>query len=465
MATLDSPGLPMGRSWAVPLSAGSPVDDAGPRSGRPGGARRRRPRRPDVGVRPTALKGRSAEWRVGHDAADDRAGAASVDGVPLEIGVSLVRQRNGAALTQRLLAAAAELTGAAHAAVVVHTADGRVAQVVRHRAGGARDSDESALPPAVAPRTVPTQTTQAGLAPGHSPVPAPPRRFVKAHFVGPGGLASVLYAGDKHSGRFSAADQRRLTALAALAEVAVGWQGQLEREQERAATATEPGTPNAAEHGRQPILRQVIDAQEAERARVARDLHDEVGQALTSVLLGLHLVDTALTSDPVDADRAAARAAEVRALVADALRGVRRMAFDLRPTVLDDLGLLAAVERLGDDLHERHGLRVEVQVEGLTAEDRLPGPVETVVYRVVQESLTNVVRHAHASTVRVFLQGDQHRVRALVRDDGVGFDVSAATRTLGLRGMAERADLAGGAVRLRSSPGLGCTVELEVPLG
>ena len=464
MAIVELPQVAEPPSVALPLTAGSRVADADPRSTPAGGRRGRHPRRPDVGVRPAALKTGTAERGAGRPT-DDKTSGPSVDGVPLEIGVSLLRQRDGAALTQRLLVAAAELTGAAHAAVVVYTADGRVAHQVQHPAGGAYDADRSRLPPAVALDTVPTRAAQVGPTSRHSPVPAQPRRFLRAPFVGPSGLASVLYAGDKHRGRFSAADQRRLTALAALAEVASDWQGQVAREQSRAAAVAEPGASIAPEHERQPILRQVIDAQEAERARVARDLHDEVGQALTSVLLGLHLVDTALTSDPVDTERAAARAAEVRVLVADALRGVRRMAFDLRPTVLDDLGLLAAVERLGDDLHERHGLRVEVQVEGLTAEDRLPGPVETVVYRVVQESLTNVVRHAHASTVRVVLQGDQHRVRALVRDDGVGFDVSAATLTLGLRGMTERAELAGGAVRLRSSPGRGCTVELEVPLG
>jgi signal transduction histidine kinase len=151
-------------------------------------------------------------------------------------------------------------------------------------------------------------------------------------------------------------------------------------------------------------------------------------------------------------------------LVAQALDEVRRLAFDLRPTVLDDVGLVAAVRRLGADLTERYGVPVDVDLDGLDDDTRLRPELETVVYRVVQEALTNVARHAEASRAAVELAVDGEVARVTVADDGVGFDVDDTTlRSLGLAGMRERASLADGVLGISSTRGEGTTVTLEVP--
>lgn len=267
-----------------------------------------------------------------------------------------------------------------------------------------------------------------------------------------------LYLTEKHGGReFDGEDERLVVTLAAFAASAieaallVSTERELAAAQERALAQRE-------------VLAQVIDAQEAERARVARDLHDQIGQSLTSVLLGLRLVDGSLSSGSPGLADARARTDEVRALVAQALDEVRRLAFDLRPTVLDDVGLVAAVRRLTSDLTERYGIPVEVVLDGLDDDTRLRPELETVVYRVVQEALTNVARHAGAARAAVELAVDDEKAWARVVDDGVGFEVDDATlRSLGLAGMRERASLADGHLVIASTRGQGTTVALEVP--
>jgi signal transduction histidine kinase len=156
---------------------------------------------------------------------------------------------------------------------------------------------------------------------------------------------------------------------------------------------------------------------------------------------------------------------EVRELVAQALDEVRELAFELRPTVLDDVGLVAAVRRLVDNLTRRYGVPVELVLDGLDDDRRLPPDVETVVYRVVQEALTNVARHAQASISTVTIIVDGEGMRASIVDDGIGFELGdAALRSLGLSGMTERASLAGGRLEIASLPTQGTTVTLEVPV-
>jgi CheY-like chemotaxis protein len=250
---------------------------------------------------------------------------------------------------------------------------------------------------------------------------------------------------------FEENDEEAMVTLAAFAAAAIDGARLMAAERERGAALADAAAARERERQREETLSLIIAAQEDERARVARDLHDEIGQALTGVLLGLHLVDTAMRAEPVDVQRAAMRIGDVRELVAEALRQVRRLASDLRPTVLDDLGLSAALERLVADVGGRHGVRVVLHSGGVDARGRLPAPVETVAYRVVQESLTNVVRHAGASRVSVEVHAQADRVLVRVVDDGAGFDVGASGGSLGLRGMAERAQLAGR--RLRNLPG------------
>jgi signal transduction histidine kinase len=201
-------------------------------------------------------------------------------------------------------------------------------------------------------------------------------------------------------------------------------------------------------------LRHVVAGQEVERRRLARELHDETGQALTSILLGLRALEEANTGVDVD---------ELRGLVVATLQDVRRLAVQLRPKALDDFGLVPALERLAQTFSESSGIRV--QLEARIGDERLPTEVETTVYRIVQEALTNVVKHAEAREVSILLVRRDGMLTAVVEDDGGGFD-SAAVRTdsLGLEGMRERVALHDGRLTIESAPGSGTTLRVEVPL-
>jgi signal transduction histidine kinase len=205
-------------------------------------------------------------------------------------------------------------------------------------------------------------------------------------------------------------------------------------------------------------VRRVVEAQEVERRRLARELHDETGQALTSILLGLKPLEEALGDHP-----ARAAVAELREHVVVALQDVRRLAVELRPKLLDDFGLAPALERLTESVAEQAGIRVDFH--SALGEQRLPNEVETTLYRVVQESLTNIVKHAGARKVSVSLARRESGVAAVVEDDGVGFDQRAAREDgVGLLGMRERLALLDGRLEIESRPGAGTTVVAEVPL-
>ena len=205
------------------------------------------------------------------------------------------------------------------------------------------------------------------------------------------------------------------------------------------------------------VVRRVVEAQELERARLARELHDETGQALTSILLGLKPLEQA--ADDHDSREAVA---SLRELVVATLQDVRRLAVELRPTALDDFGLVPAVERLTDTFREQSGLQVELEAQ--LGEERLPQAAETALYRMIQEAFTNVVKHAGASRVSVLLQRQDGTARAVVEDDGGGFDPGAVRgEALGLEGMRERLALVGGRLRVESSSGAGTTLVAEVP--
>jgi len=205
-------------------------------------------------------------------------------------------------------------------------------------------------------------------------------------------------------------------------------------------------------------LRRVVNAQELERRRLARELHDETGQALTSILLGLKSVEDA----PTEEDMRAA-ATQLRELVVATLQDVRRLAVELRPRALDDFGLVPALERLIGGFVESTG--IDVQLEPQLGDERLPGEVETTLYRLVQEALTNIVKHAAAKTVSILLVRRDGLVTAVIEDDGRGFS-PADTRAdaLGLAGMVERVSLLGGRLRVETAIGAGTTLAAEVPL-
>ena len=220
----------------------------------------------------------------------------------------------------------------------------------------------------------------------------------------------------------------------------------------RAATAV-----NLAQRVSREALGRVVAAQELERKRLARELHDETGQALTSILLGLKPLEQAIVSD-----EGRAAVASLRELVVSTLQDVRRLAVELRPSALDDFGLAAALERLVDALRTQTEIEVDLGVN--LGGERLPSEVETTIYRIVQEALTNVVKHAGARRISVLLTRKNGSVAAVVEDDGRGFDPASTTRGLGLAGMRERVALLGGRLQIESGPGTGSTLVAEVPL-
>jgi signal transduction histidine kinase len=216
----------------------------------------------------------------------------------------------------------------------------------------------------------------------------------------------------------------------------------------RAAVAVE-----LSERVERDALRRIVAAQELERQRLARELHDETGQALTSILLGLRQLEGA----------EAESVAQLRELVVATLQDVRRLAVELRPKVLDDFGLVPALERLTGAFAEQTG--IDVDLEAGAVSERLPPEVETAIYRIVQESLTNVVKHSHAQRVSVLLTRANGRIKAVIEDDGTGFDPGAPRSDgIGLIGMRERIELLDGTLAVESSETSGTTVALEVPV-
>jgi len=202
---------------------------------------------------------------------------------------------------------------------------------------------------------------------------------------------------------------------------------------------------------------------EADRRRVAHDLHDGVGQSLTMLVSGLKSAEPALA----DAD-AARRVRELRELAGAALGDVKRLALGLRPSLLDDLGLSPALDRMSADVRENERIAVELDATAVAGR-RLPGPVETAVFRIVQEALANVVRHARATRVAVAVRDGGRRLIVEVADDGIGIPAAVLRNRnpghLGLTGMRERATLLGGDLTIASTPDKGTRVRATIPIG
>ncbi|HEV3256915.1 MAG TPA: response regulator [Gemmataceae bacterium] len=210
----------------------------------------------------------------------------------------------------------------------------------------------------------------------------------------------------------------------------------------------------------QALWRRLLKVQETERRVLARELHDEIGQLLTA----LQLVLERSARQPPDA--AAASLGEARAVVHEVLARVREMSVDLRPPMLDDLGLVPTLVWYCDLYTARTGVRVTFKNDGV--DRRFPPDLETAAYRIVQECLTNVARHARASVAQVRLWADAGAVRVQVEDPGAGFDVVGSlpdAASSGLVGMRERAQLLGGQLTIESTPGSGTRVTAELPLG
>jgi signal transduction histidine kinase len=208
------------------------------------------------------------------------------------------------------------------------------------------------------------------------------------------------------------------------------------------------------------LSHKLVQAHEAERKSLSRELHDAVGQMLT----GLRMELTGLGSmHSADAERFAQRLREAKNLAEESLRAVRDLAMGLRPSMLDDLGLGAALEWQGRDFSRRSDVPVTVQIDGTL--EHLPEPHRTCIFRVVQETLTNCAKHSRAGSIRVTVHGSADQVTLTVQDDGVGFQSHPAARTgLGLVGIEERVRELDGTLQVVSQPGKGTMLHIEIPV-
>jgi signal transduction histidine kinase len=212
------------------------------------------------------------------------------------------------------------------------------------------------------------------------------------------------------------------------------------------------------------LFRRVVAAQEAERQRIARDLHDETGQSLTAIGMGLRGLSGKLGPRNKDATGTLHK---LETLTADSLKELQRLISDLRPSHLDDLGLSAALRWYAGRLQEHSALHIRVDISG--EERDLDEVMKIAIFRIIQESLNNVIKHAHATHVNIHVQFGATNVRINVRDNGIGFDVDSAKQrrsnrpSLGLAGMEERAALLGGSVCVQSRPAYGTEIEVVIP--
>ncbi len=208
---------------------------------------------------------------------------------------------------------------------------------------------------------------------------------------------------------------------------------------------------------------QILTAQEQERKRIARELHDETSQVLTSLLISLKVLEEALASE-----EARQRVEETRSLVHQTLRAIRDLSIDLRPSALDDLGLLPALRWYIKEYQQK--CKIEVEFSATNFKERLPSELETALYRIVQEALTNTAKYAKATRVRIGVVEDESSVCATISDNGQGFDAQTILklpwqeRGLGLAGMHERAALLDGSLIITTEPGKGTTIETRLPL-
>jgi signal transduction histidine kinase len=212
------------------------------------------------------------------------------------------------------------------------------------------------------------------------------------------------------------------------------------------------------------LLRKVVSAQEEERRRISRELHDEMGQSLSSLLIGLKFLWNAKKDE-----QSSGVIENLCRTVSEMLESIHDLALELRPTALDDLGLEAALAQYFKECPARLGVKVDFEAISMNGR-RLPRELETTFYRIAQESLTNVARHAKAENASVVLRASETSIVLIVEDDGTGFDPWAARqgqehpRRLGLYGMEERAALVGATLTVESAPGQGTTIYVEAPL-
>jgi signal transduction histidine kinase len=248
------------------------------------------------------------------------------------------------------------------------------------------------------------------------------------------------------------------TSQAELERLAEGLEQQVEQRSSELRAAY--GELQRKEQNLRELSSRAVALQEKERRAIARDLHDSAGQALTAIRINLQLAGDLLASGQIEKVRELV--ARTTGMVDDTVEEIRRAVNTLGPAVLHDVGLVAAVHRACDDLAD--GLEIEMDC-AIELPRELSPALEATCYRVVQEALTNVARHAEAARVEVRLSGDEQAVRVLVHDDGRGFDPAAVPEDhRGLLGMRERIELLGGRLEIESAPGEGTRVEATIPI-
>ena len=216
---------------------------------------------------------------------------------------------------------------------------------------------------------------------------------------------------------------------------------------------------------REQLLEKLISAQEEERRRIARELHDEASQSLAALALNLEDIADTLPPEYHDIKN---KLDTLQEHAIQTLGGIRNLALELRPSALDDLGLSMAIDWYAKDFLAKRGLDVSIEVTG--SKTKLPSYTETILFRIIQEALTNIVKHSGASQVKVRLQMSDTKAIVQVKDNGTGFDVEATLRRksirrkLGIHGMMERAALLGGTITIQSQPGYGSSLRVEVPV-
>ncbi len=244
-----------------------------------------------------------------------------------------------------------------------------------------------------------------------------------------------------------------------------------ELEQVNASLEQEAAARLRIEQARERLLQRVVNVQEEERRRISRELHDSMGQQLTALLMGLQM----LPEWPEPGPRAPSYPQQIeklREMATELMQQVQRLAWELRPAALDNLGLQAALQQYVETWGEQYGTPVRFIAHGQTEAERLPEQIETTLYRVVQEALTNAQRHAKAKNVSVLLEREPTTVTAIIEDDGQGFAIGKTSdnserllpRNLGLLGMQERMELVNGTLTIESTPGQGTTIYARVPL-
>ena len=282
-----------------------------------------------------------------------------------------------------------------------------------------------------------------------------------------GGLDTMAPADIKAAYEAAQESQQRLFTMRGQLEKLQGEQANLQRLSEhlgRTVAALRATVNQQTAADTMPVIVRIVEAQEAERQRLSRQIHDGPAQALSNFILQTEI---AMRLFDIDAERARAELKSLKSAATSTFQKVRDFIFDLRPMMLDDLGLVPTARRYVDAFKEKSGIQTSMVVTG--SDQRMESAREVVIFRGLQELLTNVRQHAQATQVRILLDLDSERVRVTVEDNGKGFEPLAAlerkAKATGLPTLKDRMDLLGGLLQIESQVGQGARAVMEVPVG